>query len=128
MTKERKDEIKKTLKNYKSNMELVDVYNQLISRYEDIRNEQSGVLEDWQHKELIEWKRVRLELFKKVDSLEKGINCLNVHDEEKHKEIITAIYIKRWTRVKTAQELKVSEPRISQIIEEGINRLNLFVI
>lgn len=128
MTKERKEQIKKALRDLKSNKELVDVYDQLISRYEDIRKEQNGVLEVWQQQELIEWKCYRLNLFKKVDALEKGINCLNNYENDKLQDIIKLSYIDNCLRVKVAQDVNLSEERVKQLLERAYLKLDEFII
>lgn len=128
LSKNRRNKIKKSLKEFNSNKELISLYDELIKRYEDIKIEQDGILESWQSKELISWKRKRLLLFRRVEAVEKGINCLNKTKDDRHEKIVKQIYINGYMRAKVAQEVSCSEPRVSQILEESYVRLDKFII
>ena len=126
MTRQRKQLIKKRLKDFNSSKELIPIYSELISRYKEIGT--YAALDQYQLDELKEWEIYRLDLFKKVEVLEKGVELLNRKEDEMVKEIVEYTYIFGYSRTKIMHLTNYSEQRIKQILEVGYMRLNRFVI
>ena len=124
LTKKRKKEIKQALLNYKANKELASVYDELISRYKLLKKEQGGILYEEQKSELLECNRVRLNLYRKVETIDKCIACLDNVDQC----IVIRYYFDKWSITKISQELHYSEQRIFSRLVYARSILDKFII
>ncbi|MDL2211642.1 hypothetical protein LJB88_02070 [Erysipelotrichaceae bacterium OttesenSCG-928-M19] len=128
ISKNRKNKIKKALNELTCNIELIEVYDQSIAKYEDLKKEQNNQLENWQLEELIEWKKRRLELFKKTDSLLAGINSLTNESDIKLYEVVNERYINKKSIIAIAHTMSFSEDRVKQLLNEAYYKLDNFIL
>lgn len=126
LSKERKLEIKHTLKNHIKDIETLRLLREQVNTFERLEK-QYDVFDKTEKQKLIEKLKQYNDLLEKVGMLEVGIRLLNNKEWEKDREILENIYLYGYSITKTAYILGYTEKGIEKRLDKIYGKLNTFI-